>query len=54
VLDVPFGYVFGAFILFLLSIGFFYARKLIVLFGPNWKSEIGEVPQSAQKAESVE
>lgn len=54
VLDVPFGYVFGAFILFLLSIGFFYARKLIVLFGPNWKSEIGDVPQSAQKAESVE
>jgi TRAP-type C4-dicarboxylate transport system permease small subunit len=40
VLGVPFAYVFAAFPLFLISVGLSYARKLVVLFGPGWKSEI--------------
>lgn len=54
VLDVPFGIVFGVFILFLLSIGFYYIKKLIVLFGPNWKAEVGVVEHDLHNSESVE
>ena len=54
VLEVPFGIVFAAFILFLLSIGLAYIRKLIVLFGANWKAEVGVIPHDAHNAESVE
>ncbi len=54
VLGVPFGIVFAVFILFLLSIGLLYIRKLIVLFGPNWKREVGLVPHDSHNAESVE
>ena len=54
VLDVPFGVVYMPFVLFLLAIGLFYLRKLAVLFGPNWKAEVGAVPHDAHNAESVE
>ncbi len=54
VLEIPFGLVFGVFILFLLSIGLLYVRKLLVLFGPNWRREIGIVPHDPHNAESVE
>ena len=54
VLGVPFGIVFAAFILFLLAVGLAYVRKLIVLFGPNWKIEVGAVPHETQHAESIE
>lgn len=54
VLDVPFGLVFAVFILFLLSVGIFYVRKLIVLFGPNWKAEIGLAGHDPHNSESVE
>lgn len=48
VLEVPFGFVFGAFILFLLAVGLYYVRKLFVLLGKNWQSEVGH------NAEAVE
>ena len=54
VLGIPFGIVYAAFVLFLLSIGLLYIRKLIVLFGPNWKKEVGVVPHDSHNAESVE
>ena len=54
VLGVPFGLVFAPFMLFLLSIGIAYLRKLIVLFGPNWKIEVGVIAHDAHNAESVE
>ena len=54
VLDVPFGFVFGAFILFLLAVGLFYVRKLFLLFGSNWQSEVGYIAHDAHNAESVE
>ena len=54
VLGVPFGIVFGVFVLFLLFIGIFYVRKLIVLFGPNWKVEVGAIPHDQHNAESVQ
>jgi len=54
VLDVPFGIVFAAFILFLLSIGIFYIGKLFVLFGPKWKSEIGVIEHDPHNSESIE
>lgn len=54
VLDVPFGIVFAAFILFLLAIGIFYIGKLIVLFGPNWKPEVGVIEHDPQNSESIE
>ena len=54
VLDVPFGYVFFPFILFLLSTGLSYVRKLVVLIGPRWRSEIGEIPRETSNAESKE
>ena len=54
VLDVPFGFVYAAFILFLLAIGLAYIRKLIVLFGPNWKKEVGVMTHDSHNAESVE
>ncbi|MNY75315.1 hypothetical protein D3C86_2145630 [compost metagenome] len=57
VLGIPFGFVFAPFILFLLAIGLLYIRKLIVLFGPKWEVEIGEVgvaTHAANNAESVE
>jgi TRAP-type C4-dicarboxylate transport system permease small subunit len=54
VLDIPFGIVYGAFILFLVAIAVAYLRKLIVLFGPNWKNEVGTVPHDEHNAESVE
>ncbi len=53
VLGVPFGLVFAAFILFLLAIGLAYIRKLIVLFGPNWKAEVGVVSHNSNNAESA-
>jgi len=54
VLGIPFGIVFGVFVLFLLFVGIAYVRKLIVLFGPNWKVEVGDIPHDAHNAESVE
>ena len=54
VLDVPFGLVFAPFILFLLSIGLFYVRKLVILFGPNWRYEVGLIHHDSHNAESVE
>ena len=54
VLGVPFGIVFAVFILFLISIGVAYIRKLIVLFGPNWEAEVGTIAHDAQNTESVE
>ncbi len=54
VLDVPFGLVYAAFILFLLAIGLAYIRKLIVLFGPNWKQEVGVIAHDSHNAESIE
>ena len=54
VLGVPFGLVFAPFMLFLLSIGIAYLRKLFVLFGPNWKTEVGFIAHDAHNAESVE
>ena len=54
VLDVPFGIVFGAFMLFLLAVGLFYVRKLFVLLGANWKAEIGDIAHDDHNAESVE
>ena len=54
VLGVPFGLVFAPFILFLLSIGIAYVRKLIVLFGPNWKIEVGVIAHDSHNAEAVE
>ncbi len=54
VLGVPFGIVFAVFIVFLISIGIDYIRKLIVLFGPDWKAEVGAIPHDAHNAESVE
>ena len=54
VLGVPFGLVFAPFMLFLLSIGIAYLHKLIVLFGPNWKIEVGIIAHDAHNAESVE
>lgn len=53
VLGVPFGLVFAAFILFLLAIGLAYIRKLIVLFGPNWKAEVGVFSHNSNNAESA-
>ena len=41
-------------ILFLLSIGIAYVRKLIVLFGPNWKIEVGVIAHDSHNAEAVE
>lgn len=54
VLDVPFGIVFAAFILFLVSIGLYYIRKLFILFGPNWKAEVGIIEHEPRNSESVE
>jgi len=54
VLGIPFGLVYAPFILFLLSVGIAYLRKLIVLFGPNWKIEVGAVAHDTHNAESVE
>ncbi|WP_170285839.1 TRAP transporter small permease [Propionivibrio limicola] len=54
VLDVPFGLVFAPFILFLLAIGLLYLRKLIVLFGPTWQTEVGVPTHDEHNAESVE
>lgn len=54
VLDVPFGIVFAAFILFLVSIGLFYIGKLFVLFGPNWKAEVGVIEHDPHNSESIE
>ena len=54
VLDVPFGVVYMPFVLFLLSVGIFYLRKLVVLFGPNWQGEVGAAPNDAHNAESAE
>jgi TRAP-type C4-dicarboxylate transport system permease small subunit len=54
VLEVPFGIVFGVFVLFLLFVGIAYVRKLIVLFGANWKAEVGAIPHDVHNAESVE
>ena len=54
VLGIPFAYVFSAFILFLVAIGLFYIRKLVILFGPNWREEVGDVAHDAKNAESVE
>ena len=54
VLDVPFGLVFGVFILFLLSVGLFYLRKLVILFGPHWRREVGVILHDPHNAESVE
>ena len=54
VLDVPFGIVFAAFILFLISIGLFYVGKLFVLFGTNWKAEVGVIEHDSHNSESVE
>ena len=54
VLDVPFGIVFAAFILFLISIGLFYVGKLFVLFGTNWKAEVGVIEHDLHNSESVE
>ena len=54
VLDVPFGIVFAAFILFLISIGLSYVGKLFVLFGPNWKAEVGVIEHDLHNSESVE
>jgi TRAP-type C4-dicarboxylate transport system permease small subunit len=54
VLDVPFGVVFAVFILFLLAISLAYIRKLIVLFGPNWKAEVGAIPHDSQNSESLQ
>ncbi len=54
VLGVPYAYVFAAFILFLITVGFYYLKKLFVLFGPGWKKEVGLVPHEPNNAESVE
>lgn len=54
VLGIPFGIVYAAFVLFLLSIGLLYIRKLIVLFGPNWHKEVGVTTHDSHNAESVE
>lgn len=54
VLGVPIGIVYAPFILFLLAIGVAYLRKLLVLFGPNWKAEVGAIAHDAHNAESVE
>ena len=54
VLEIPYTYVFAPFILFLLSIGLFYLKKLIVLFGPGWRDEVGLVPHEPKNSESVE
>ena len=54
VLGIPFGLVYAPFILFLLSIAIAYLRKLIVLFGPNWKFEVGAIAHDIHNAESVE
>ena len=54
VLGVPYAYVFATFILFLIAIGFFYLKKLITLFGPAWKDEVGLVPHDPKNSESVE
>lgn len=54
VLGIPFGLVFAPFILFLLAIGVAYVRKLIVLFGPRWKAEVGVIAHDARNAESIE
>lgn len=52
VLSVPFGLVYAVFILFLIAIGVLYIRKLIVLFGPNWKRALGHEQHNA--TETVE
>ena len=54
VLGIPYAYVFAPFILFLISIGLFYLKKLIVLFGAGWRDEAGLVPHEPKNAESVE
>lgn len=54
VLGIPFGLVFGVFLLFLLSIGLFYLRKLAILCGPHWQREAGVIPHDPHNAESVE
>ena len=56
VLEIPFGFVFGAFILFLIAVAIAYLRKLIVLLGPDWKAEVGAIspPHDEHNAESVE
>lgn len=54
VLGVPFGVVYAAFVLFLLSIGLFYIRKLVTLCGAGWSREVGIVPHDPHNAESVE
>ncbi len=54
VLGIPYAYVFATFILFLVAIGFFYLKKLIVLFGSGWREEVGLVPHEPKNSESVE
>lgn len=54
VLGIPFGIVYAAFILFLLAISLAYMRKLVVLFGPNWKKEVGLIAHDSHNAESIE
>jgi len=55
VLDVPFGLVFSVFILFLLAVGVAYLRKLWILFGPNWRVEVGiETDTNAPAAPQTE
>lgn len=54
VLDIPFGYVFAPFILFMLAIGLSYVRKLFALLGGNWHKEVGLQHHDAHHAESVE
>ena len=44
VLEIPFGIVFAVFILFLLSIGLLYIRKLLVLFGSELAKRGGPRP----------
>jgi len=54
VLGVPFGLVFAPFVLFLIAISVAYLRKLIVLFGPNWRAEVGAIPHDSHNSETVQ
>ena len=54
VLGVPFALVFAVFILFLLSIGLLYIRKLIVLLGPDWRREVGIIAPDNNEVEPAQ
>jgi TRAP-type C4-dicarboxylate transport system permease small subunit len=54
VLGIPFGIVYASFLLFLIAVGIAYVRKLIVLFGPGWRAEVGVIAHDVHNAESVE